>query len=238
MRTSREIRSGQGGFTLAEIMIAIVIFALVIGVAADFFLGQKNAMQKEEIKSEMQQSTRIAFDRMVREMMMMGYGAATDAKILTASPADLKFETYFDTPAKMYSIEYSLEGTRLKRTSQEVVAGTPPPPVVDYIVDNVNSLSFAYFGKKEVPVTDPTKKDDIRHIVVTLDIRSSKPVPGSKPPKYMNMVLKADLYPRNMSEGEAVLDSIPPDPVTGLKVRDTLRNKRLKVTWNKCLSDD
>src|SRR4051812_47093721 len=65
--------SRQRGFTVAEVLTATAIFA-VIFVAALMIYDRSNRVFKQGVEaSEVQQNTRIAFDKMVSDLRMAGF---------------------------------------------------------------------------------------------------------------------------------------------------------------------
>src|SRR5687768_15171889 len=66
-------RKHQLGFSLAEILIAVAVFA-VIFIAALMIYDRSNRVFKSGVESSAtQQSTRVAFDRVVNDLRMAGY---------------------------------------------------------------------------------------------------------------------------------------------------------------------
>lgn len=60
-------RSEQG-FTLAEVIIAITLFAIVMGVTYRAFWVVNTSQRRGEMQTDMQQNARIAMDVMVRDL--------------------------------------------------------------------------------------------------------------------------------------------------------------------------
>jgi len=64
----------KSGLALIELMIALVICALVVGGIYRVFVSQQKTYAVEDSVLEMQQNTRVAFDRITREIRMAGFG--------------------------------------------------------------------------------------------------------------------------------------------------------------------
>src|SRR5687768_16085740 len=72
-RTYSSRSRGQRGFSLAEVITATAIFA-VIFIAALMLYDRSNRVYKQGVEaSDMQQSTRVAFDKLVADLRMTGF---------------------------------------------------------------------------------------------------------------------------------------------------------------------
>lgn len=76
MRTSNRIphrRAGQSGFTLTEVIVAVAVFTVVI-LAALMLYDRSNREFKAGVEaSNLQQNTRVAFDKLAADLRMTGY---------------------------------------------------------------------------------------------------------------------------------------------------------------------
>ncbi|HEV8200315.1 MAG TPA: prepilin-type N-terminal cleavage/methylation domain-containing protein, partial [Candidatus Polarisedimenticolia bacterium] len=61
----QERSSGERGFSLIELLVASAIFAIVAAIVFIFYSAAQKSYKNGENFSEQQQSTRVAFDRMV-----------------------------------------------------------------------------------------------------------------------------------------------------------------------------
>jgi len=70
---SRTVRRSQSGFSLAEVMVATAIFA-VIFIAALLVYDRSNKVFKSGVEAaDMQQNTRVAFDKLVADVRLAGF---------------------------------------------------------------------------------------------------------------------------------------------------------------------
>jgi prepilin-type N-terminal cleavage/methylation domain-containing protein len=77
--------SHQRGFTIAEVLTATAIFAIIF-VAALMIYDRSNRVFKQGVEaSEVQQNTRIAFDKMVSDIRMAGFDYDRDGLPTTAN---------------------------------------------------------------------------------------------------------------------------------------------------------
>ena len=74
MNTSKRTHGrGQRGYTLMEILVAVSVFAIVI-LAALALYDRSNRVFKTSVESsDMQQSTRVAFDKVSADLRMAGF---------------------------------------------------------------------------------------------------------------------------------------------------------------------
>ena len=70
----RVIRNSQRGFSLVELMIALLITALVLGGIYTTFVVQQRSFIAQDQVSETQGSSKIAFDMIVNDIRNAGYG--------------------------------------------------------------------------------------------------------------------------------------------------------------------
>ncbi|HEU4523119.1 MAG TPA: prepilin-type N-terminal cleavage/methylation domain-containing protein, partial [Thermoanaerobaculia bacterium] len=71
--TQRDSNNAQRGFTLTEVLVSIAIFAIIF-IAALLAYDRANRIFKSGVDaSDVQQTTRVAFDRLVAEVRMAGF---------------------------------------------------------------------------------------------------------------------------------------------------------------------
>jgi len=77
-------RSRQGGFNLIELMIAMLLGLLVVGAAIGIFLSNRLTYSTTEGMSRLQESARISFEMMARDIREAG-GNACDVNLPVAN---------------------------------------------------------------------------------------------------------------------------------------------------------
>lgn len=70
--TAARPKSGNAGFTLIELMIALVLGLVVIAAAIAVFLSNKQAYVTNDALSEIQDNSRVAFELMARDIRQAG----------------------------------------------------------------------------------------------------------------------------------------------------------------------
>lgn len=98
----------ERGFTLVELMVALVIGLLLLGGVLQLFLGSKQTYQTQEALGRVQQESRFAFDTLSRELRMIGYqGCASSATLSPNVIADNDGDGVADLP---FSPDWLLDG--------------------------------------------------------------------------------------------------------------------------------
>lgn len=85
--------SDQGGFTLVELLITMVIGGVIIAAVYSTYLAQQKTYTEQEQVVEMQQNIRAAMDRLTRDIRTAGFDPtrSAGAKITTALPGQFSF---------------------------------------------------------------------------------------------------------------------------------------------------
>jgi type IV pilus assembly protein PilW len=83
----------EEGFTLVELMLALVLSAIIAGTIYSAYISQQKTQLAQEQVAEMQQNLRAATMVIIRDARMAGYDPTTDAGagITTASVGQLSF---------------------------------------------------------------------------------------------------------------------------------------------------
>jgi len=79
----------EGGFTLLEIVIAIVLVAILAGTAAVIMLQGVKSYSIEQSRSDAHYQARLAVERMAREIRLIRSRTVADISLM--NPADLSF---------------------------------------------------------------------------------------------------------------------------------------------------
>ncbi|MBN1662473.1 MAG: prepilin-type N-terminal cleavage/methylation domain-containing protein [Deltaproteobacteria bacterium] len=173
------------GFTLVELMIAMVVGMVVLGAIFGVFTFQSRTYDAQEEVVAMQQSVRAGMDMMVREISMAGYNpsrapflgvtfisgtnlliradingdGATNGSLDDNECIEYKYST--DTP---YLVE------RILHSGPVSGSGSVIP-----FMDNVQSLNFQGLDSAGNPTADPYS---VRQIRITITGRTAKRDPA------------------------------------------------------------
>ena len=207
-----ECRHSNMGFTIVELLVAMVVALLAMGAIYSTFLNQYRAYRTQEETAEMQQNLRAAMLYMEREIRMAGCDpiGIADARIIKAERTLIRFtedvrgnssgsDPDGNTDDPNENITYSLKGTNLVKNTgggNHVVA------------QNIDAVDFVYLDGSSPPhvLNDPLidgdvpadKMTQIRSVEITIVARTSNPLLSSKNSiAYLNQRGTAILPPQN-----------------------------------------
>jgi type IV pilus assembly protein PilW len=189
-------RSDIRGMTLIELMVAMAVSLLVLGlVVATLISQQKNKITQDQMM-DMQQGVRAALEIMGTDLKMAGYNplGTADATFLIANKAEISFQ--FDLngdgdlinsgppvmPDPSESIRYALTND----TNGDGVADSEPCHLgraldgggLQVLAENIEALNFVYFDRNGVVLPTPVANvTAISSIQVTIIAKSGTTVP-------------------------------------------------------------
>jgi type IV pilus assembly protein PilW len=185
----------EKGFTLVEILVAMVVSLIVLGALVGNFIMQHNTYRQQAEVTEMQEYVRAGIEMMTRELLMAGYnptgGAATG--ILSADldsiqfAADLNEDGVIDTDE---DITYTLDTVdrQLTRNGEPLAENIPP-----------GGLEFIYYDENDIELSitplSLADLDRVRKISIWLQGKTKSPSPGHV---YIIRDLESYVVPRNL----------------------------------------
>ena len=111
------LKNNQKGFTLAEILISVVVVLMILTIVSSIFVLSQRVSRKSNTKAELIQNGRIVIDLMTREIRQ-GMDIVTTLPADTSNPDlvahELLFEDGHNTDQIQY-IKYYLDGNDLMR---------------------------------------------------------------------------------------------------------------------------
>jgi prepilin-type N-terminal cleavage/methylation domain-containing protein len=112
--------AGQTGFSLLEMLVASAIFAIAAAVAFILYTAAQKSYKSGENFTDQQQSTRVAFDRMVSDIRLAGYNHNPDGD---SSRVDEQIEGAWDT-AIAFRADLDFEDPAASASPESLLAGT------------------------------------------------------------------------------------------------------------------
>lgn len=110
----KKIIRDNRGFTLAELLVAIIIGILILSIITSTFILNQKVIRKSNTKAELAQNARITLDLMAREIRQANEIVTVLPITDSSAPAELEFEDGH-TATQIQYIRYYLNGTNLKR---------------------------------------------------------------------------------------------------------------------------
>jgi prepilin-type N-terminal cleavage/methylation domain-containing protein len=233
------------GFTLIELMIALLIAAIILAAVYDVFMSDFKAFISHNLLLNAHEKEKMALEFMSREIQLIGYDASTSpitADIVSAKSDSIQFEEYNrlnNTRAKILYQYRSSDNTVIRRFNLWDGASSSWIPASDEIViGNVDTFAFVFYsednvvvdfnGFGEIPSADIP---DIRRVDIALTVKTEKMDPIRK--LFLTKDLTTSIYLRNLGIDQNLLDTTPPDAPIGVTVSDPHNCGELAVSWTK-----
>ncbi len=211
------------GFTLVEIMIAMVLGLYLMSKVYDVLITQQKAYSVQDQVVESMQNARVGVDFMTRDLRMVGYiaeewitggvvpnadvndagngfsGDGTAEDIDEASATAFTFEADIDADDKTETVRYSYNTT--DKTLDKMVWEWDSANTIWVadangllpIAENVSSLTFTYLDKNAAVTAT---RANMRLIKIAITAKTEKPDPNTG--QYRTRTLSAKVRPRNL----------------------------------------
>lgn len=197
------------GFTLVEVLIAMSISLVVITALYSAFTLQYKHINVQEQVAEMQQSARVAMDRMIKDIRMAGYNptravASPAIGIINAAADSIQFTLDVtnaagtgipegDTQDMNENITFGIfTAGDIQRLGRKATAGGN----YQTMAEHVQSILLTYYDRNGNILTTPVSApSEIRRIKVSLTVRTAKQDPNYG---YRTFTLESFVTPRNV----------------------------------------
>jgi type IV pilus assembly protein PilW len=168
----------EGGFTLVELLAALVIAGVVFGAVTTNFRSQSRTYDVQGQVNEMQLIARTAIDMMAREIRMAGFNpsGATFVAVTNTSATEIRVRADLDGDGAIggdyEDIIYAFNSITLSIDKTATVSSTTS---TDAITENIQALAIAYLDSTGTATTTPA---DIRQIEISVTARTPRVDPG------------------------------------------------------------
>jgi len=169
------------GFTLTELLVAMVLSGFVMASVGYLYYTQQKSYLVQENLAAAQQNIRSAMYYMEREIRMARYDPTTNsgADITIANVAELEFTKYDDDTGNLETIRYALTND----ANEDGIADGSPCNLgsetdgggLQTIAENIDALNFVYLDSNASPTA---AINDIQAIQVTIVARTDRADPG------------------------------------------------------------
>jgi type IV pilus assembly protein PilW len=186
--------SNHKGYTIIELLAAILISGVVMAGLYAVFFSQQTAFSAQEQVAEMTQNIRAALDLMTREVRLAGYKTSTSTfnGIATATSTSIQVLADLNQDGDTSDTDEDITYSYNAGTLQICRNGTSLP-----IADNITALSFTYTLADGSVTSSPANPADIRKISVSITARTTNPDRATG--AYRMITLTSDITPRNLA---------------------------------------
>jgi type II secretory pathway pseudopilin PulG len=192
-------QASGGGFSILELLIAMTITLILLGVTATAFSGALQTRERETSRTDALTAAQAAINVMSREISNAGFGLTNNGIVLADSDSQklhIRSNTKNDnltTTDVDEDITYYYDAT-----SQSVVRyDANATPATSGIINEVSRVTFQYFdytGSNSTPVIGLTPTADTGRVRITLIVIMAN-VQGQ--PKNQTVTLTSDVTLRN-----------------------------------------
>jgi type IV pilus assembly protein PilW len=176
IKKMRKTLKFNNGFTLVELMIAMVVSAIVVSGIFALFRNQVAIHNTERAMVSMQQNLRAAVSFMERDIRLAGSDptGTSGAAFLSADETQLTFQTDTNEDGVIgagETVTYTLNGGDLERGG-------------DTVAKNIDALNFDYFDSAGNNISDKSVTpwvvtvNQIARVQVSIVARSGNAIPG------------------------------------------------------------
>jgi type IV pilus assembly protein PilW len=192
MKVIQKERLNTQGFTMVELLVAMVVSLLALGAIYSTFLNQFKSYQVQEEVAAMQQNIRAAMYHMQREIRMAGYDRTGNAgaAIEIANVAELQFKIDENgdgdftgtSPANdpneqiRYALTNDGDGDGIADGSPCHLGRETWSGGLQTLAENIDALNFVYLDANG---NTTTTLDDIRSVEITIVARTGEDLKAS-----------------------------------------------------------
>lgn len=134
----RQRNMQQGGFTLVELLIVMLIFGIFIGAVYSLYISHlRTALSREEV-IDVQQNVRIAMERLARDIRMAGFLVPTPVIVSPASEKALSNHSSI----RIYTGSTESTFVAINTVARDDKFVVTPKSELDNFVKNVDTVSI------------------------------------------------------------------------------------------------
>lgn len=145
----------QRGFSLAELLVACVIIALILGGVLILQWQGQQAYVAGAARVEVQQNARLALDMMTTELRLAQSVTAVGSTCnnTTAGTNDITVSTWDGASSSWASVRYRLNGITLERNGSALIGGVQSLALVCYDANDSATATAADVRSVTVSLT-------------------------------------------------------------------------------------
>ncbi len=166
-------KQGKNGFTLIEILIALIVLAILLGAVTMFFISFVFYGSVARTRLRMQEDIRMTLEYMGRHIRLAGI-RPVDVGIETIEESSFVFQTDSNGDGVTERFQFSFDpNTNTIVLRKWVKSGLDfiDDGVPEVVMDNVDQLIFSYYTSSNIETTSPAEVTAVR-----IDITLSPPL--------------------------------------------------------------
>lgn len=166
MNQKQSHKTGQTGFSLVEILVAMALMGVVMTAIYNLYLGTERSADTQDRIADVQQNVRYAMDQVARDIRMGGFAMPATQWAVEAGPSE-------PTAGSPFTIKTGTISEKVLRVSQDFTS--PGSAATVQTVDIDSEEMAGLFAKDELVriITRDTQEERIKDAVLTL---TEKPV--------------------------------------------------------------
>lgn len=209
-RNMKKSNKRQSGFSILELIVAMTIILIILGLVTTLFARSLSTRQRESSRTDALTAAQAAINVISREIANSGYGLRYDANANSdnglvfadsnAQQIHFRANTTNDnivlTDPGEDVIYYYEPGTK-SILRYDVNGDGPGVPRTSIVINRISSLSFQYFnytGVNPVPTTAVVPTNQTGRVRVTVTVNLERVTDQANP---QNVVLVSDVTLRN-----------------------------------------
>jgi len=163
------VMGGNGGFTLAELMLAMGIMMIVLTAIIGLFTSLNRMYTTQGVAAGVQQVTRAGIDIMTRNIRMAGFNPLNlgNIGIVQADDSNIRFKYDTDEDGTIATGGDEDIAYLLNDDNQLIQQKNGNSATNKSLVDNVADLSFRYLDADDMETSDT---DAIRTVEISLTV--------------------------------------------------------------------
>ena len=200
METIKEYKKRQAGFSIAEMIVAMLIMIVVMGLVSTLLARSLNVRSRESSRTDALTAAQAALNVMSREIANSGYGLVTNGLVNDSNADRLHFNSNVVNSNEALTdvgedVTYFFEPVTQSILRYDKNVGGGQTSIIINRISNVRFDYFDYSGSSPIPVgPNATPSFNTGRVRITLTV-SLERVQGQVNPH--SVVLTSDVTLRN-----------------------------------------
>lgn len=176
-------KNKKAGFSLLELLIAMTITLVLLGLVSTLFAGVMGTRKRESRRTDALVSAQAALNVMSREVANSGYGLNNNGIVtIDSNDQKLRFRSNVDntdlattSPGEDITYFYDTNTESIVRYDAHGISATTPS--ISVIVSRVSRVTYEYFdyvGSSSTPVSKTIPTSDTARVRITVTVTLEK----------------------------------------------------------------